>query len=415
MASSSKSSLSEKLKALGLKIGTVGLVTPKGNSQYKVDLVVPGEYIPTPVGEVFVSRQVYPADYQHGKVPLGIPAERGVLTAWLGDSRLIDLSPESFTFLDIETSGLAGGTGTYAFLIGLGRFKEGDFHLDLFFMRDPAEELALLHVLEGYFASTQALVTFNGRSFDAPILATRFRMHDIPVPFVDYPHLDLLPLARRLWKDRLPSRALKYLEESILGVGRTDADVPGYEIPYLYFDYLRTGDARPLSGVFYHNAMDVVAMAALLNHMGHMLAEPMHTSIEHGLDRVALARLYEKLGKWEESARLYERCLQDDLLEVDFWQVIKQLSSLHRRRGDLESAVILWEKAASNGHVFACVELAKHNEHRLKNYKEALRWTMHAKELLDETDPSDLSDRHRVEELEHRRARLEKRAKNRSD
>ncbi len=129
-----------------------------------------------------------------------------------------------------------------------------------------------------------------------PLLATRYRLHNIPIPFKDFAHLDLLPLARRLWRDRLESRALKYLEENILQAPRTIEEVPGYEIPYIYFDYLRDGDARPLKGVFYHNAMDVVAMAALLSHTAALLADPFHEGIEHGLDVIALAKLYEDLG-----------------------------------------------------------------------------------------------------------------------
>ena len=139
---------------------------------------------------------------------------------------------------------------------------------------------------------------------------TRYTLHGIPVPFKDFAHLDLLPLARRLWRDRLESRALKYLEENILFAPRTVEEVPGYEIPYLYFDYLRDGDARPLKGVFYHNAMDVVAMAALLSHTAKMLEDPFHEGIEHGLDVIALAKLYEDLGQWDTAARLFERGLE---------------------------------------------------------------------------------------------------------
>lgn len=399
-----KPSLSDKLKALGVKVGTSDL---KHAEHHDVDSVVPGIYHTTPAGEVFVSEQSFPIEYQHGSAPLMIPTQRDVLTAWLGDPRLTDLPVESFVFLDIETSGLAGGTGTYAFMVGVGRFEGDSFHLSVFFMRDPAEERALLRALEEYFAPTKALVTFNGKAFDAPILATRFRLNDIPVPFENYIHLDLLPLARRLWRDRLPSRALKYLEENILAAPRTSQEVPGYEIPYLYFDYLRSGDARPLAGVFYHNAMDVVAMAALLNHIGHMLADPLHESIEHGLDRVAMAKLFEDLGKWDEATRLYERGLEESLPEADFWQAVKRLSTLQRRRGDLDQAVKLWEKAAADGHVYACVELAKYHEHRLKNAVEALRWTERAVELVSALDIPRYEYNHWMSELQHRRKRLQ--------
>ena len=264
----------------------------------------------------------------------------------------------------------------------------------------------MLEALAEFLAPAQALVTFNGKAFDAPLLVARYTIHSIPLPFKDFAHLDLLPLARRLWRDRLPSRALKYLEENVLGAPRTADEVPGYEIPYLYFDYLRTGDASPLKGVFYHNAMDVVAMAALLRHTAHMLADPLHESIEHGLDRIALAKLFEDLGRWETAARLYERGLEQSLPEADFAQAVKRLSLLQRRRGNLKSAVKLWKKAAEDGHVYAFVELAKYCEHHTRDHAAALDWTRRAMRRVGELDIPRYEYKHWMEELTRREERL---------
>jgi hypothetical protein len=330
-----------------------------------------------------------------------------VLAAWAREPRFRELPLESYAFLDTETSGLAGGTGTYAFLVGVGRFMDGAFHLEQFFMRDPAEEPAMLEALADFLAPTRALVTFNGKSFDAPLLVTRYSLHNIPIPFKDYAHLDLLPLARRLWRDRLPSRALKYLEENILSAPRTLEEVPGYEIPYLYFDYLRSRDARPLKGVFYHNAMDVVAMAALLSHVSAMLADPFSEAVEHGLDVVAMAKLYEDLGYWDKAARLFERGLEMELPEADFWLAIQRLARLQKRRGDVETAVHMWERAALQGHVYAHVELAKYHEHERRDYAEALKWTSSAIELVGTLDIPRYMYNHWMEELKHRQERLD--------
>ncbi|PIZ25697.1 MAG: hypothetical protein COY47_04525, partial [Chloroflexi bacterium CG_4_10_14_0_8_um_filter_57_5] len=266
-------SLAEKLKSLGVKIGASDLLPaqPKPKMGVPIEEVMDGRWIATRRGEAFVFEQTFPADYRHGNAPLcppeghslspaplppRSPAPLHTLAQWANDSRLADLPLEAFAFLDAETSGLSGGTGTYAFMVGAGRFEAGTFHLAQFFMRDPSEEPALLEALADYLAPAQALVTYNGKAFDVPLLVTRYSLHSIPIPFKDYSHIDLLPLARRLWRDRLPSRSLKYIEENVLGAPRTSQEVPGYEIPYLYFDYLRTGDARPLASVFYHNAMD---------------------------------------------------------------------------------------------------------------------------------------------------------------
>ena len=400
-------SLSDKLKSLGVKVGAADLPKPPADARHEIDSVVAGAYQPTPTGETFVAEQVFAADYRHGQAGILPEARFEALSAWAKEARFRDLPLEAYAFLDTETSGLAGGTGTYAFLVGVGRFIEGEFRLRQFFMRDPAEEAALLEGLTGFLAPCQALVTFNGKAFDAPLLNTRYALHQIPCPFTDYAHLDLLPLARRLWRDRLPSRALKYLEENVLSAPRSLEEVPGYEIPYLYFDYLRTRDARPLKGVFYHNAMDVVAMAALLSHVAAMLADPFSEMVEHGLDVIALAKLFEDLGEWDKAARLFERGLEMELPQADFELAVERLSRLQKRRGDLETAVRLWEQAADRGHVYAQVELAKHYEHRRRDYRQALEWTRRAVEQVGSLDIPRYMYNHWMEELGRRQARLE--------
>jgi len=404
--------LEDKLKSLGVKVGPTSLVyaNKKSAGLVPIQSVVVGRFIPTRRGEIFISEQTYPAAYRHGKTPLLITVPRLTIGQWARDPNIADLPIEKFAFLDTETTGLAGGTGTYAFLIGVGRLIGDSFLLAQFFMRDPSEEPALLEGLIEFLAPCSVLVTFNGKAFDAPLLVTRYLMHSIPIPFQDYSHLDLLPLARRLWRDRLPSRALKFLEENILNAPRSIEEVPGYEIPYLYFDYLRSGDAGPLKGVFYHNAMDIVALAALMNHMATILHSPLSGSVEHGLDFVALGKLFEDLDRKEEAVQLYERGLETGLNETDFGSAVKRLSILQRRRGDIKSAVSLWKKAAQKGHAYAHVELAKFYEHNQRDYKEALKWTGLARELVASQDIPRYEYRHWMEELEHRQKRLEEKA-----
>ena len=409
MTDSLKPSLADRLKSLGIKVGTSEVMppAPKPRSGIPIEDVMNGRYIATRKGDAFAVEQYYAADYHHGQASLQIPAPLDVLAAWAGDTRLLEIPREAFAFIDTETSGLAGGTGTYAFLVGVGRWEGESFRLAQFFMRDPTDEPALLEALADFFAPAQALVTFNGKAFDAPLLKTRYTLHSIPCPFAGFSHLDMLPLARRLWRDRLPSRALKYLEENVLGAPRTVEEVPGYEIPYIYFDYLRTGDATPLKGVFYHNAMDVVALAALMSHVGGLLADPLHAPVEHGLDLIAMAKLFEDLGHWDEAARLYELGVEAGIQEDDFWQAIKRLSILQRRRGDLDNAVRLWEQAAAQGHVYAHIELAKYYEHRRRDYAKALQWTKQAMTMVNTSGFPDYIWKHWLAELVHRLERLE--------
>jgi uncharacterized protein YprB with RNaseH-like and TPR domain len=400
-------SLSDKLKSLGVK--SAAEIKPKaaGKTRLPLEELLEGRWINTRRGEAFVLEQVYSTEYRHGVVPIHMTTPLDTLATWARDERISGLELSQFAFLDTETSGLSGGTGTYAFMVGVGRFVDEGFHLSIFFMQDPAEEPALLEALADFLAPCASLVTFNGKAFDAPLLRTRYALNSIPCPFDGFSHIDLLPLARRLWRDRLPSRALKYLEEHIMSAPRTSEEVPGYEIPWLYFDFLRTGDAAPLKGVLYHNAMDVVAMAGLLNLTARMLSDPHGTDLEHGLDVIALARLFEDLNRWEDAALLYERGLKTVLPEADFGRAIQRLSALQRRRGDLSTAVRLWEQAAAEGHIFAHVELAKYYEHSRRNPAAALEWTLTAVRHVESADLPPYIRKHWMEELEHRLSRLQ--------
>ena len=405
------SPLFDKLRSLGVKTGADNIPFAKKKTGHSIQDVLDGRFAFTRRGEAFIYEQTYQAGYRHGWAPLETSAPLNLMAAWAKDPRLLDLPLEAFAFVDTETSGLAGGTGTYAFLVGVGRFEPSAsgraFRLLQFFMRDPGEEPALLEALAEFLAPCSALVTYNGKAFDAPLLTTRYTLHSIPVPFEGYTHVDLLHLARRLWRDRLPSRTLKYIEENVLAAPRSSEEVPGYEIPWLYFDYLRTGNAMPLKGVFYHNAMDIVALAALFGHTAALLHDPFDERIQHGLDVIALAKLHEDLSHWDMAARLYERGLEMDLGAEDFWKAVRRLAVLQKRRGDLEEAVRWWEQAAAQGHVFACVELAKHCEHRHRDYPQARKWVGLALELVSSGGIPDYIQQHWQAELEHRLQRLE--------
>ncbi len=197
-------SLADQLKALGVKTGAADLPVPARTESHGITAVMAGSVIATGLGETFIYEERFAADYRHGHAPIRPTSPLTIVSTWAADERLRDLPLESFAFLDTETSGLAGGTGTYAFLVGAARFNErGDFVLRQFFIRDPSEEPALLEALTDFLAPARALVTFNGKAFDAPLLNTRYLMHRMPDPLRQLAHLDLLPLARRLWRDRL--------------------------------------------------------------------------------------------------------------------------------------------------------------------------------------------------------------------
>jgi len=295
-------------------------------------------------------------------------------------------------------------------MIGAGRFEGDEFRIAQFFLRDPAEEIAQLAAFEQFIAPCEAIVSFNGKSFDMPMLNNRFIINGWPPPLKGAPHLDLLHLARRLWRARLPSRALGDLEAKILGATRSQQDVPGWMVADLYFDYLHTGDARPLLGVFYHNEMDVVSLASLLNHMATLLADPLSGSVEFGLDLIAIGKLYADLGHLDRAAEIYQHGLsQDDVHQEAYWKAIEQLSFLHKKRGDPEQAMELWEQAAGDGQIYAHIEMAKVYEHKQRDYPKASHWTQAAIDIVSASEFPEFERTQWLPLLEHRLARLERR------
>jgi hypothetical protein len=379
-------SISDKLKSLGVKVGVHAIPPPDEpaipETLHSVERAIPGRVIANGGGETYLVEAAYPLATPHGHGSLALDAPLAVIADWAKDERIGHAAPTAFAFLDIETTGLSGGSGTYAFLVGVGRYIGGEYHLAQFFLRDPNEEEAQLLALEDFLAPCEVLVTFNGKSFDAPLLNTRYATHGWRSPLPGMAGLDLLHLARRLWRDRLPSRTLGTLEVQILGLQRSGEDIPGWLVPQMYFDYIHTRDARPLTGVFYHNAIDVLSLAALLNHVAHLLADPLNGRAPNDLDWPALGRLFADLGRAEMAVQLFRRALQASLPAELRTKTTNDLSMLHKQRGEWDEALQLWEQEAQRGAIYACVELAKFYEHEQRDPGTALRWTQHALDHL---------------------------------
>jgi len=402
-------SLSDRLKALGVTVGPQQIKPPEPpkNEQFPIEQVLTGDFWQTPSGQVFVVETHYKSDILRGSIKLKPSASLEVIASYAKAQQITDLKIEQFAFIDTETTGLGLGAGVYTFMVGIGRFEGDYFRLAQFFLREPGEEAAQLAAIEEFLTPCEAWVSFNGKAFDIPLLNNRYIINGWPVPLKEAPHIDLLHLARRLWKARLPSRALGDLEEKILGSTRSQQDVPGWMVADLYFDYLHTHDARPLLGVFYHNEMDVVSLAALLAHMADLLANPLDGSVEYGLDLIAIAKLYADLGQLDTAARIYQRGLEhDDVQKEAYWQALKDLSFLHKKRQDLEAACKLWELAAQAEQIYAYVELAKVSEHHHKDFPTALRWTQTAIEIVTKPNYPVYERQQVLSELEHRLERL---------
>ncbi len=318
-------------------------------------------------GRCFVHAHARAADESYGGAALGeaLTASTRSLAELTGRAALADVDMARAAFVDTETTGLSGGAGTYAFLVGVGRFVDDRFEVRQFFMRDPGEERAQLAEVADWVGGCTAVVTFNGRAFDLPLLASRYAFHRALPPFPDDRHLDLLHPARRLWRRRLVSCALQSLERHILGLER-EGDVPGWLIPGRYLDYQRTGDARPLAPVFEHNQLDILSMVGLVTHLARAYGEPA-AALAHGEDWLSLARTYAARGDWR---RVIDACgdaLATGLAGADADEAQYHLAMAAKRLGEWDRAVAVWTAQVAvhpPRRLYPFEELAKYWEHR---------------------------------------------------
>jgi tetratricopeptide (TPR) repeat protein len=311
-------------------------------------------------------------------------------------------------FLDVETTGLDRSAATLVIVVGLGYFRDGQLVTRQFFLDDPAAEPTMLGEAAELIGGFDGLITFNGKSFDVPLLAGRYAMHrrKDPVPAV---HLDLLHPARRIWRRRLGQTSLGALEARLLGSVR-ESDVPGYEIPARYYAYLRDGRRGAIEPVLEHNRRDLVALARLALRLDSLLRDPSLTTGLAPGDWLGLAGLLEARGQLEAARRCYESCLAG-ASSVDRAEAAFRLAGLTRARGELAEAIQLYEAVAgflSPRAAAAALELAKLYERQLRDSVRALACARRAVALLERSPgasrPALLNARARLARLEARHA-----------
>ena len=333
-------------------------------------------------------------------------------------------------FLDLETTGLAGGAGTYAFLVGCGWFDGGVFRVRQFVLTSFAAERPLLEEVAALVRAAGVLVTYNGKTFDAPLIDTRFLFHRLAAPCTGVTHLDLLHPARRLWSpsrlrrsgesrrslseggrpatdvhlDEAGSCRLSLIEQAVLGHMRED-DVPGFEIPSRYFQFVRTGDARGLDGVLEHNRLDLLALAMLTARAGQLLEEGAPAA-GTAREALGLGRLYERGGLFDDARACFVRAIDfdDDLhVRVEALRAYAILSRRERRYGDAADA---WRRMLSAHQCppqwaqEATEALAVHHEHRARDLVAARRFAVQALQFN--------VTRSRAHAVHHRLARIDR-------
>ncbi|RLC80309.1 MAG: hypothetical protein DRJ03_21970 [Chloroflexi bacterium] len=420
--------LLRRLRDLGVVKGVRELKTLPARRRVAIEDLVDGRFHATSHGQCFVAEEIYPLDHLHGNLPLSSFLELAlqVIAQIARDDALASLNLRRACFLDTETTGLSGGSGTMAFMVGLGYFSEDSFRLQQYFLRDPGDEPAMIESLAELLHKFEALISFNGRGFDVPIIENRFILARVPPPTTGMPHLDLLLPARRLWRYRLPSRALGAIEREVLGVLREQDDVPGGVIPWLYRDYLRTGDAREMQRVLYHNAVDILSLVTLAARLCRVYADPWNEPSLNGAEFYGLARWYEAEGRLVEAERAYRTALRpfDEERNQVFSakpgfglssdlrpKALRDLAYFLKRADRRAEAFAYWQQLAleTTDDVLAHIELAKYFEWRVDNLSLAADWTRAA---LARVERWPRGERRTVTlvELRHRLARLERKA-----
>ncbi len=406
------SDLTKKLRRLGVTKGTQELSSPRPPATpARHDKVLPpGENIETPFGVCFYIEERYPLNHNHGHSSLAslLTHDRTAAAQMASQVQSEPLDLSRTLFIDTETTGLGVGAGVLAFLIGAGYFDSEAFVLRQYFLRDPAEETAVLHHLAEWGEGFDGLVSFNGRGFDVPLLQTRFILSRLHPAILNAPHLDLLPPSRRVWRGRFESCALGTLEQRVLGVQRSQDDIMSWLIPDLYRQYLRGGDNGEMRQVLYHNAVDILSLVVLAERLCRLFADALADDVDPR-ERVALACWFEALGQSERAEKTYRAAL-DGWLPLDAQHTcLKHLAAMLKRQDRRAEAVPLWIQWAmeDRSQVEAHVELAKFYEWHEIELPKALAWTKQSLNVIAKW-PRGLRRNTVKEELTHRRARLER-------
>jgi uncharacterized protein YprB with RNaseH-like and TPR domain len=386
--------------------------------------VLDGEWHERSGQRYLVVDRMYVPGYRHGSMALadGLPPSDGM---WPRLSLLANGSCGSrLLFIDLETTGIAGGAGTYAFLVGCGWFAGGTFRIRQFFLSSFTAERALLEAVGELGADAGTVVTYNGKSFDVPLIETRFALHRLTSPFGEMPHIDMLHPARRMWRhvqkdvpyndqqqDAPSSCRLSTLEQQLCGYVR-DGDVAGFEIPARYFRYVHAGDPRPLAAVLEHNRLDLLSLA-LVTARAAQLLEDGPTAARSAREALGMGRLYERGGMMAEAKSSFARAIEFGDADEDLRaEALRAYAMVARRLRQYDDAADAWRRVLGLTECPRPIEreaseaLAVHHEHRRRDFVSARDFTLR---LLDVDENVT-----RRQAAEYRLARLDRKLESRA-
>lgn len=349
----------------------------------------------------------YPKSYKYGDVFINDALKFSAKQANISSPGLEipEFDVYKAIFIDTETTSCYGGTGTVAFLIGVGYFDMSEnFCIEQFFMRDFDEEIPLLHGVGKLIEKSSILIGYNSKSFDLPLLRNRYLINHIPFPKDEILHFDLMHVARRFWNRRLVDCSLVTVEKSILGVRRF-GDIPGSLIPKIWRDYISTGRENLIPKILQHNERDILSLVGLMAWLAERILVPQGKGFDEVSDKLALMRLQIRSKNYEEAKDTAEHLLEiceSPLTRCECWkqisEVLKKLGLINERISALEQ----WAKEDTNS-VLPCIELAKIYEHQVKDIKTALFWTERALNI----EPGNISILKRRERLLSKLAKID--------
>ncbi|HEY9062415.1 MAG TPA: ribonuclease H-like domain-containing protein [Pseudobacteroides sp.] len=373
------SDLRSKLKQFAEKQNTSEAVKIETNAE--IDRLMEGTIESNGMGSFFMHKNTYSMDCVHGNCTLGDFAALDFdYLLKVFSSNVSKLELKDMVFLDTETTGL-GGSGTVAFLIGIGYFEEDNFVVKQLFMRDYDEEPAMLCYLDNELAGRKGLITFNGKAFDWNLLNSRFIFNRIKCRQTDPVHLDLLHISRAIWKRKLESCRLISLEENLLDFKRAD-DIPGYLIPSAYFKYVNDRDASDMKRVLEHNRLDIISMVSLSVKISKLLNNPLEEASDYN-EVFGTARIYNRVMDYGKAESCFKHCSvsNNNIIRVE---ALKELTGLYKNNKDYDGITKCLELIMSTSktpNIPVMIELAKHYEHRVKDINNAKSITEKAFEI----------------------------------
>jgi uncharacterized protein YprB with RNaseH-like and TPR domain len=373
---------------------------------------------PVPREPLLFYENPYPLQTKYGKNILadGLKIKGDVLYFLGRDSAFEALDLSTALFVDLETTGLSGGTGTVPFLVGMGYYRDNRFNVAQYFLGELGEEERMIKEIGRFFSEMnfQSVVTYNGKAFDMPLLETRFIMSRRPFPLSDLPHLDLLFSARSLWKHKHESCRLFHLAQQIVEAERAE-DIPSAEIPSRYFEFLRTGNFSLMEPVLYHNQEDILSLLGLVIAASKLFSEGREQPDSEdfdAMDLIGVGKVFESAGHVEKSMELFQRALEGDLPQELALNIKRKLSYHFKKNEDWERAISLWQDLSREDQLFCYKELAMYFEHRAGKLEDAKRMAEEGLTISMNVSLNFQRDfEHRLERLNDKIRRLQAKAK----